>query len=87
VELTEHGLPVEVARRDIVEPLLHPRRELHVDNLWEASRQIVVDGEAKGGRHERTIRLSNVPALLDRRQDLRVCRRAPDPRSFECAHE
>ena len=72
---------------DLVEVVLHPRRELVVDELREVLLEQLDDGEGEELRHERLALLAHVAAVEDRPHDRRVRRRTADAALLERLHE
>ena len=76
-----------VAVGDTVEVVLHPRREVVVDELPEMLLEECHDGEREERRHERRAALEDVAAVEDRPDDRGVRRRPADAALLERAHE
>jgi hypothetical protein len=79
--------PLLAAAGDLVEVVLHPGRELVVDQVGEVLFEQAHHGERVGGRDEGLALLPHVPAVLDRLHDRRVGRRAADAQLLERLHE
>ncbi len=83
VEVAQVSPGRPLARRDVVQDLLHLRRELGVDELPELALKEVVGGERREGRHELLALLASVAARLDRVDDTRVSARTADALGLE----
>src|SRR2546426_1088222 len=82
-ELADDGDPLDLARGDTVEVLLHPNGEARVDDLREVLAQEIGDDEADVLGHEGSAFLSNIPAIHQRGDRRRVCRRPADAELLE----
>src|SRR6266566_1063220 len=82
-ELADDGHPLDLARGDTVEVLLHPNGEARVDDLREVLAQEIGDDEADVLGHEGSAFLSNIPAIHQRGDRRRVCRRPADAELLE----
>ena len=87
VEIAHSGHPGLLALLDLVQFLLHQRREVHVEDVRESLDEEVIHGDAGLRRHEAAVRLLDVPALLDRGNDARISRRPADPFLLQLADE
>ena len=87
VEAPQPGDALLVARGDPVEVVLHPRREVVVDEPREVALEQLDDREGEERRHERAALLRHVAAVEDRAHDRRVGRRAADAALLERADE
>ena len=87
VELLEHALPVDLALFDLIELSLHTGGELDVDDILEVLHHKAVHdlAERRGGKT--LVDLLDIFAVLDRRNDRRVRRRAANALFLHCAHE
>src|ERR671925_57627 len=86
-ELLQYARAFRLTLGDLVELLLHLGREVHVDDLGEVLDELVGDdlGDVLGV--ETAILQPDVSTVLDRRDDRRVRRRAPDAELLERLHE
>ena len=87
VEPRQPGNPLLVSRCDPVEVVLHPGREVVVDQATVVLFEQLRDCEREEGRDERGAPLDDVAAVENRGQDRGVRRRAPDPTLLECFDE
>ena len=72
VELAQQRLPVLLARLDLVELLLHMRRELHVHDVLKALAHEAVDHLAERRRAQVLTLLDDILAVEDCRNGRRV---------------
>src|SRR5437870_3894233 len=87
VELAHHGLPVDLPFLDLVQLLLHPRRELHVHHAREgAEKQLGHDLPQVGGE-EAPLLLLHVFLVLDGGEDRGIGRRTADALLLELLHQ
>ncbi len=82
-ELPDEIEPVALAARNLIEILLHLRRERDVDEIVEVPAQEARDGEGRVARDQRLALTEHVPAALDRADRRSVGRRTPDAEPFE----
>src|SRR5690242_20181894 len=78
VELAQPWDVLLMAVGDLVEIVLHPCREVVVDQLGEVSLEQPDDGEGREGRDERRAPLAHVATVLNRADDAGVGRRPAD---------
>ena len=78
VEPAQPGHPGRLAAGDLVEPLLHPRGEVVVDQVGEVPLQQGHHGEGEERGHQRGALLEHVAAVEDRAEDRGVRGRPPD---------
>src|SRR5205823_6323262 len=83
VEARQPRDPLLVAGGDAVEVVLHPGREVVVDETPVVLLEQAGDGEGEEGRDERGAALDDVAAVEDRRQDRGVRRRPADAAVLE----
>ena len=87
VELPDEVQPLALAARDLVEVLLHLRRELDVDEIAEVLAEEPRDGERREARHERLALAEHVAAPLDGADRGGIGRRAADAEPLELLDE
>ena len=87
VELVEHLRPPDPALGDVVELVLHVRREVDVDDVREVLDQLVGDDHAHVLGIEALVLQPDVSAVLDRRDDRRVRGGTADAQLLERLHE
>ena len=84
VELLDRVDPLALALLDLVEVVLHLRRELDVHDVLEVRHELVGHRHAELGREQRAPLAMHVAAIVDdRAQDRRVGRRPADPELLE----
>ena len=72
VELAQDALPLDPAGLDLVELVLHVRREFHVDNILEMVEHQIGHDDAERGRRKAFVLFNDIFPILDRRNDGRI---------------
>ena len=83
VEVGQVGLAIVPAVGDLVEPVLHRRRELHVNDLAQGLLEQVGHGHRGEGGHQLALRGLHVAAALDRLDDRGIGAGATDALRLE----
>ena len=84
VKFAQNGLPVPLPCLDLVELMLHIRRELHVDHVVEVLDHKIRHDDAQGRRGQALVFFDYIFAVLDRCDDRRVGRRTADAAILHC---
>src|SRR5256712_2633355 len=87
VEIAHRGDPLFLTFLDLVQFLLHQRREVHVEDVWKPLDEEVIHSDAGLRGREAAVHFLDVPALLDRGGDARVGRGPADPFLFQFLDE
>ena len=86
-EISQHGLPVEVAFFDLVQLVFHVRGEPDLKDLRERPLQHLPDGLALRGWLKAPVLGGRIPPRAERGNDGCVSRRPPDPQALQFLHQ
>src|SRR3954468_22449829 len=87
VELAQDALPLQLSALDLVQLLLHLRREAHVEDVRELLDHDLLDGLTELRREEAALLELDVAAVGEHRDDRCVRRRTTNAEPLELLHE